>query len=172
MEEIALVNEDKIDPETAAIGVTVQYEDLIDNRRVLTVTDQESTLTGEACRRLACDAGIHRMIIRGVSEFLDIGRKTRTWTHSQRRAIRARHHFRCAAGGCRRRITHIHHIRWWENGGVTSVDNGVPLCWHHHHLVHEGGWLITYDPYTGITRMEGPEGQILESHTKLRRAAA
>ena len=88
MEEIALVNADKIDPETAAVGITVRYEDLINNRRVLTLTDQESTLTGEAVRRLCCDAGIHRLVIQGVSEFLDIGRKTRTWTTAQRRAIR------------------------------------------------------------------------------------
>src|SRR5207244_3239767 len=24
------------------------------------------------------------------------------------------------------RVTHIHHIRWWENGGETNIDNGVP----------------------------------------------
>ncbi|HUR76877.1 MAG TPA: hypothetical protein VMZ22_02940 [Acidimicrobiales bacterium] len=59
VEEIALVNADKIDPETAAIGVTVQYEDFIGDRRSLASSDQESMLTGEAVRRLACDAGIH-----------------------------------------------------------------------------------------------------------------
>ena len=172
MEEIALVNDDKIDPETASIGVTVQYEDLINNARVLTLTDQESILTGDAVRRLACDAGIHRMVIQGVSEFLDIGRKTRTWTTAQRRAIRARHNHRCAAGGCRRRITHIHHLQWWEDGGETNIDNGVPLCSYHHHLVHEGGWTITWNPNTGITRMEGPAGQILETQANLQRRAA
>ncbi len=165
-------NADQIDPETAAIGITIAYEDLIQNRRVLTLTDQESTLTGEAVRRLCCDAGIHRLVIQGVSEFLDIGRKTRTWTTAQRRAIRARHHHRCAAGGCRRRITHIHHLEWWENGGDTSVENGVPLCSYHHHLVHESGWTITFNPHTGLTRMEGPAGQTLESHANLQRTAA
>ena len=172
MEEIALIRADQIDPETAAIGITIAYEDLIQNRRVLTLTDQESTLTGEAVRRLCCDAGIHRLVIQGVSEFLDIGRKTRTWTTAQRRAIRARHHHRCAAGGCRRRITHIHHLEWWENGGDTSVENGVPLCSYHHHLVHESRWTITFNPHTGLTRMEGPAGQTLESHANLQRTAA
>jgi hypothetical protein len=172
MEEIALVNADKIDPEIASVGITVQYEDLVENRRTLVPTDQESLITGEAARRLACDCGINRMIIRGVSEFLDIGRKTRTWTTAQRRAIRARHNFRCAAAGCTRRITQIHHIVWWENGGVTSIDNGVPLCSHHHHLVHEGGWTISYDPHTGITRMEGPLGQVLETQVDVGRRAA
>jgi hypothetical protein len=171
MEEIALVNVDKIDPEVASIGVTVQYEDLIANARTLITTDQGSLLTGEAVRRLACDAGIHRMVVRGVSEFLDIGRKTRTWTVAQRRAIRARHNHRCAAGGCNRRITHIHHLEWWENGGETNIDNGVPLCSYHHHLVHDAGWTISWNPNTGVTRMVGPQGQILETNVSVGKAA-
>ena len=171
MEEVALVNDDKLDSEIASIGITIAYEDLIANRRVLTLTDQESTLTGEAVRRLACDAGIHRMVVRGVSEFLDIGRKTRTWTTAQRRAIRARHNHRCAAAGCNRRITHIHHLEGWENGGTTAIDNGVPLCSYHHHLVHEGGWTISWNPNTGVTRMVGPEGQILETTVRVGKVA-
>ncbi|HUR76978.1 MAG TPA: DUF222 domain-containing protein [Acidimicrobiales bacterium] len=171
-EEVALLNADKIDPETAAIGVTVAYEDLINCRRNLLSSDQESVLTGEAVRRLACDAGIHRLVVKGVSEFLDIGRKTRTWTTPQRRAIRARHAHRCAAEGCRRRITHIHHLQWWENGGTTSIDNGVPLCSYHHHLVHEGRWTITYNPNIGTTRMQGPAGQVLETQANISRLVA
>ncbi|MEY2471190.1 MAG: hypothetical protein QOK28_519 [Actinomycetota bacterium] len=174
MEEIVLVNDDRIDPEVASLGVTVQYEDLVGRSPSLSLSDQGSVITGEAVRRLACDAGIHRMVIRGVSEFLDIGRKTRTWTTAQRRAIRARHNHRCAAAGCNRRITQIHHIRWWEDGGVTSIDNGVPLCSYHHHLVHEGGWTISYDANTGVTRLEGPLGQVLETQVdvgRLTRAA-
>ena len=172
MEEIALVNDDKIDPEVAAVGITVQYEDLMAQTRTLVTTDRGSTITGEAVRRLCCDAGIHRLVIQGVSEFLDIGRKTRTWTTAQRRAIRARHGHRCAAEGCGRRITHIHHLEWWENGGHTSVDNGVPLCSYHHHLVHEGGWIITWNRSTGVTRLSGPNGQVLESRVDVRHAAA
>jgi hypothetical protein len=171
VEEVALHNADKLDPEIASIGVTVQYEDLINHRRTLVPTDQGSFITGEAACRLACDAGVHRMIVRGVSEFLDIGRKTRTWTVAQRRTIRARHNHRCAVEGCNRRITQIHHIVWWENGGDTAIDNGVPLCSYHHHLVHEGGWTITWNPHTGVTRLEGPNGQILESRVRIPRAA-
>ena len=170
-EEIALVNADKIDPEVAAVGVTVQYEDLVANRRTLTLTDQGAILTGEAVRRLACDAGVCRMVVKGVSEFLDVGRKTRTWTTAQRRAIRARHNHRCAAAGCNRRITQIHHIVWWDDDGDTAIDNGVPLCSYHHHLVHEGGWTITWNPNTGVTRMVGPEGQVLETQVSVGKAA-
>lgn len=27
-------------------------------------------------------------------------------------------------------------------GGPTELSNLALLCWHHHHLVHEGGWRI------------------------------
>ena len=40
------------------------------------------------------------------------------------------------------RFLHGHHIRHWLHGGKTSVDNLVLLCTAHHHLVHQGGWLV------------------------------
>ena len=162
LEEVALVNTDKLDPERAAIGVTVQYEHLLADKGLAT-TDLGTTLTGEAARRLACDAAVHRIVVQGASEILDIGRKTRTWPTALRRAIRARHGHRCAVEGCDRRITEIHHLIFWENGGVTSINNGVPLCAYHHHLVHEGGWYITWNPRTSVTRLVGPAGQVLET---------
>jgi hypothetical protein len=169
-EEIVLINADKIDPETATIGVTIAYQDLL-AATGLASTEHGTVLTGEAVRRLACDAGVVRMIVRGVSEILDVGRKTRTWSTAQRRAIRARHGHRCAAEGCNRRITQIHHIEWWEHDGVTAIYNGIPLCSVHHHLVHEGNWTASYDNNTGIVRLEGPLGQVLETKPALLVAA-
>ena len=170
IEEIALVDADKIDPDTATVDVTVQYEDLLAATGAAS-TSTGAPLTGDAARRLACDAGIVRIIVNGVSEILDVGRKSRAFTKAQRRAIRARHGHRCAARGCHRRITQIHHLEHWSNGGMTSIENGVPLCSYHHHLVHEGGWTITYNPSTGVTRMEGPQGQVLETEAELLRVA-
>jgi hypothetical protein len=37
----------------------------------------------------------------------------------------------------------IHHAVFWFDGGVTDLDNLIPLCEVHHHLVHEGGWTLT-----------------------------
>ena len=49
-------------------------------------------------------------------------------------------------GGCRfpgctsNRHCDGHHIKHWQHGGETSLDNLVLLCRHHHRLVHEGGF--------------------------------
>ncbi len=170
IEEIVLVRDDQVDPERAAIGVTIDYDSLI-NRVGGANTDSGAVLNAETVRRLACDAGIHRIIVKGASEILDVGRKTRTWNRAQRRAIRSRHGFRCAAHGCDRRITQIHHIHWWENGGETNVDNGVPVCLYHHHLLHEGRWKLTWDKTTGTVEFTGPRGQTIRAEASLRTAA-
>jgi hypothetical protein len=103
-------------------------------------------LSGDAARRLACDAGLVRIVTRGASEMLDVGRKTRNWTTPQRRAIRYRFGGCCAFPACGRRITQIHHCDPWKPGGLTNLDCGVPVCRYHDRLVHEGNWTVEYDP--------------------------
>jgi hypothetical protein len=170
LEEVALADPKKIDPYTASVGVTVQYEDLI-NATGNGLSAQGSTLTGEAVRRLCCDAGIIRIVVKGQSEILDFGREERLFNRAMRRAIRFRHGHRCAVRGCGRRITKIHHISHFEDGGETEIHNGIPLCDYHHHLVHEGGWNVVWQPATGIVTLEGPRGQTLETTASFVRAA-
>jgi hypothetical protein len=171
LEEVALVRDDEIDVERASITVNVQYETLFERANGLGITEGGSELSGEAVRRLCCDANLHRVVVKGPSAVLDVGGKTQTWNKAQRRAIRARHNFRCAAGGCGRRITHIHHVNPYGEGGPTCVTNGVPLCFFHHHLVHEGGWAITYNPNTGVTVLISPDNQRIETQAMFNTAA-
>jgi hypothetical protein len=170
LHEVKLGDERKLDPYSASVGVTIQYEDLM-QKTGNGLSDQGSTLSAEAVRRLCCDAGIVRIVVKGHSDILDLGREQRLFSRAQRRAIRFRHGHRCAVRGCGRRITQIHHILWWDDKGETCIDNGIPLCLFHHHLVHEGGWSIVWDATTGITRLEGPRGQILETTANFVRAA-
>ncbi len=98
-------------------------------------------------RRLCCDAEIIPAVLGGDGEVLDHGRSRRTASRSQRRALRAMHRG-CAHQGCNVGFDacRIHHIRWWwRDAGPTDIDNLLPLCERHHHLVHEGGWALTME---------------------------
>ena len=49
---------------------------------------------------------------------------------------------RCPGCGATRGL-HAHHIRHWEDGGPTELDNLVLLCPYHHRLHHRGVITIT-----------------------------
>ncbi len=57
----------------------------------------------------------------------------------------------------------MHHIEFFRNGGKTSVNNLLPLCETHHHLVHEGGWILTMTSGR-VATWRRPDGTIW--HTK------
>ncbi len=99
---------------------------------------------GDTLRRLACDAGIVRVITNGRSQPLDIGLQTRNPSPAQRRALLLRDRG-CRFPGCDRPPDWCqpHHIIHWAHGGPTDLANLVLLCSHHHHLVHEGGYRCT-----------------------------
>lgn len=93
----------------------------------------------EAARRLACDAGINRIITSGDSQILDVGRTTRTVSGPTRRALLIRDGG-CRFEGCNRPAPwcDAHHLIHWADGGETNLDNLVLLCRSHHRMVHEG----------------------------------
>jgi 5-methylcytosine-specific restriction endonuclease McrA len=54
----------------------------------------------------------------------------RRFTETQKNAILARQHYKCAECGKKLdpRAKHIHHIKPWSSGGKTIVENGRALC--------------------------------------------
>ena len=83
---------------------------------------------------------------------LDLGRATRLANRAQRRALRGLYRT-CMVPGCSTHFDHcqIHHIHWWERGGRTDLANLGPVCNRHHHLIHDGGWIIRLGPHREIT---------------------
>ncbi|MDY7103003.1 MAG: DUF222 domain-containing protein [Actinomycetota bacterium] len=136
-------DDEDIDTERAQVDVIVEYETLVGELGGTAEVAPGRAVHGETARRLACDAGLTRIITKGRSEVLDVGRRSRHWNRAQRRAIRYRYGHRCAIRGCEHTILQIHHLDWWEHGGHTDLNLGVPLCRGHHRLVHEGGWDVT-----------------------------
>ncbi len=99
-------------------------------------------VSSKTVQRMACDGTLHRVLKAG-SVVIDVGRASRSVSPSQWRAIKARHRT-CSFTECDRPInmTSPHHIEFWARGGKSDIPNLLPLCYHHHRLVHEGGWQV------------------------------
>lgn len=142
------------------VTVVVDWATLRRGRHDGTVaeTGDGQRLSDAAVSRLCCDAVLRRVILDGDGVPIDVGRRYRTATDAQWAALRAVYSS-CAWAGCDRPLSHCqaHHLRHWQAGGPTDLDNLVPLCSHHHHLVHEGRWHIELlaDRAMAITRPDG-----------------
>jgi Domain of unknown function (DUF222) len=97
-------------------------------------------ISGDQARRLAEDANISRVITKGRSEPLDVGRSTRSIPPAIAKAVIARDRH-CKYEGCTAPVwaCDIHHLKPWAWGGFTALANLGLLCWHHHEHVHRQG---------------------------------
>jgi hypothetical protein len=100
-------------------------------------------LLSDAERRyLLCDATCEAWFERH-GRVIGSGRETRTISRRLRRALEHRDRC-CVVPGCgATRGLHAHHIRHWEDGGPTDLDNLVLVCPYHHRLHHRGAITIT-----------------------------
>jgi hypothetical protein len=95
-------------------------------------------------RELLISAGIAPLYIGTGCEKLELGRSVRLFSSAQKVAL-AERDGGCAWPGCRRPPSHTeaHHVAWWtRDDGPTDLDNGILLCSHHHHRIHDDGWRI------------------------------
>lgn len=126
-----------------------------------------SPLPSETLRRLSCDCGVVRHLVRGRSRPLDVGARTPVWTAAQRRAVEVRDGGRCRFVACERRTCDVHHVVHYAEGGPTTVHNGLLLCPRHHTAVHELGFRVSGEPNGRIT-FHRPDGRVLGSTTPRR----
>src|SRR5690606_6427905 len=91
-------------------------------------------------QRLICNGHIVPIITRPDGTVLNVGRTQRIANRAQRRALRAMYPT-CAFPGCDIAFNRceIHHIHYYELGGKTDLDNLIPLCSRHHHVIHDLG---------------------------------
>lgn len=145
------------------IMVLTDYRTLVEGLHELSIceTDDGIALPVSTVRRLCCDAEIIPMMLGTDGVPLDAGRSVRTANRQQRRALRAMYRT-CAHPDCTVAFSacKAHHIRWWwRHLGPTDLDNLIPLCERHHHLVHEGGWTLTMTP-DRVATWTRPDGTI------------
>ena len=107
---------------------------------------------------ILCDSNVEVIARSGDGRYMNYGRKRRTATPAQKRALLDRYAGRCAADGCDSRYRlEAHHLTSWAQGGQTDLDGMVLLCWFHHHVVvHRKGFTIYAHPETGRIRFRQP----------------
>ncbi len=158
------------------LTITTDLADLLAGRNgelALPGREEPTAIAADTVRRILCDCSLSHVLTTtdpdgGTREVhptdldradladwlrveartvLYVGRASRTVPPRLRKALQARDRH-CAFPGCRVSVdrTDAHHVREWEQGGPSDLDNLVLLCVRHHHYVHEGGWTITAAP--------------------------
>ena len=126
----------------ATVVVTLDLETLRGQLRAARLDTGDLVSAAEA-RRLACNAGLVPAVLGGASLPLDLGRQQRLFSEAQRLAGAARH-TSCAAADCDMPYAwcELHHRHPWHSHGRTDLVDMVPLCGHHHRLLHRSPALV------------------------------
>jgi hypothetical protein len=121
-----------------------------------------------SARRFCCEAALTAVIVDADGTVRKLAEQ-RLANRAQRRVLAAMYatcaHPNCTVAFSRCRI---HHIVWFERGGATLIDNLLPVCEEHHHLVHEGGWNLTMSPDRTVTWTR-PDGSVWMIHPSINR---
>ncbi len=121
----------------------------------------DATVSGEAVRRMCCDAELNRVVTRGTSTILDYGTTTRLASDAQYYALVARDGG-CRWPGCDRPPgwTEVHHIdEVLLDNGPTDLRNMTLSCSTHHDYVHHRGWKYVGD--TDDLWLRKPDGRLI-----------
>ena len=134
---------DRTGGQASQVVVTVDLETLRTGCGSATLVPDGDPISPGLARRLACDAAILPAVLGTEGQVLDLGRRTRLFSGSLRRALELRDGG-CAFPGCDRppKWCDGHHIDSWLDGGPTCLANGVLLCGHHHRFIHTGAWTV------------------------------
>ncbi|HEY0258439.1 MAG TPA: DUF222 domain-containing protein [Lacisediminihabitans sp.] len=132
-------------PSTTVV-VRMTLESLLTGLGAAEIDGVGETISAAGARRLAADAEIIPVVLGGRGEVLDVGAAQRLFTRAQRLAF-AERDGGCAWAGCATPPSYAeaHHIDWWEHSHNSDLSNGLLLCSHHHHQIHDHGWQVFVD---------------------------
>ncbi|MGH9275747.1 MAG: hypothetical protein ACRDZU_13955 [Acidimicrobiales bacterium] len=156
------------EPDTAVVVVHAPVA-LVDRWASETDRDEapNATINGEpisndTLHRILCDARLEGSIDAPDGRTVGVGRATRNPPAWLRRRVIGRDHGCCRWPGCSRPIRHLHHMTHWTEGGPTDAANLIGVCWHHHHLLHDGHWNASGNADQDIT-ITSPFGRTIHS---------
>ncbi|WP_162893055.1 HNH endonuclease signature motif containing protein [Microbacterium halotolerans] len=121
--------------------VTVDARDL--DGGIARIDGIDIPVPASIAHRIACTGAVQKMVFDDRGRLIRLGTKERLFNAHQRRAITARDGG-CIIPGCAVPAAwcEIHHVEEHSHGGATHTDNGVLLCWWHHHNLDRSGWRI------------------------------
>ncbi|MGF0313543.1 DUF222 domain-containing protein [Rhodococcus sp. IEGM1428] len=135
--------------------------------------------TGPISRSLAelltCDADLTPVIVDDHGVPLALGRTTRLASDDQRIALTIRDTC-CVMCGRPAQWCQAHHVKFWEDGGVTDLNNLALVCGECHRLVHHGDWQLIMGedghPYAIPPESVDPRRQPIPTYHRRKRRAA
>lgn len=166
-EDLSRAAADGSEPDSAMVVVHASaslLERLRDDERdaASNATINGEPITDSVLYRFLCDARIEVSFDTPDGRTIGVGRATRNPPPWLRRRVIGRDHGRCRWPGCGRPIRHLHHMVHWTREGPTDACNLMGVCWHHHHLLHEGRWEASGDA-DGEIVVTSPYGRTLRS---------
>ncbi|WP_252342083.1 HNH endonuclease signature motif containing protein [Rhodococcus sp. 14-2483-1-2] len=135
--------------------------------------------TGPISRSLAelltCDADLTPVIVDHHGVPLALGRTTRLASDDQRIALTIRDTC-CVMCGRPAQWCQAHHVKFWEHGGRTDLNNLALVCGECHRLVHHGDWQLFMGddghPYAIPPESVDPSRRPIPSYHRRKRRAA
>lgn len=133
----------KIGGAAPTLVVTARAEDLARGSGWAFLEGCDQPVPLQAATRVGCAGVIQRLVLGDDGSIVRLGTEERVFNRHQRRAIAARDGG-CIIPGCGVPAAwcEIHHSTGHAVGGPTHTDNGVLLCWWHHHTIDTGPWRI------------------------------
>lgn len=128
-------------PERATVVVHAQLDGLLAGTHGCEIQDGPA-IHPAVVERLLCDASVQTVVEDERGDVVRLGERSRLAPAWMERQVRYRDGG-CTFPGCgTRRFTQVHHVRWWHDGGRTTIPNLALICSFHHRLVHERGWRV------------------------------
>ena len=146
-----------------AVNIIIDHDTLTDGPHPGTVARTQNGLDVpvSVIGQLLCDATVTATHLDRAGRVLAVGRNSRTVTDAQKDALRVMY-TSCAVCDVEFSRCEIHHIQYWENGGLTNLVNLVPLCNVHHGRVHHDNWQINLEDDRTLQWVR-PDGTIFKT---------
>ncbi|MFN3215578.1 MAG: HNH endonuclease signature motif containing protein [Acidimicrobiales bacterium] len=144
-----LADDDLAAPVRMGVGVIVDAATLLGGPYPGSVAEhwRGDPIDPGAAARLACDTDVYAILFDHIGAPTRVGRMRRGATREQRLALRALYPTCPIDGTTPFTGCEIHHVTVrFADGGVTELENLLPISKAWHHRIHDQGWTLTMDP--------------------------